>query len=80
MLIVTMVRESALVENVTANQAGSCMTALVIFSATFIYIVLDSSREKTFLDLIFQPQFFLKNTQPSFILLSKDQLRIVNVL
>ena len=61
MLIVTMVRESALVENVTANQAGSCMTALVIFSATFIYIVLDSSREKTFLDLIFQPQFFLKN-------------------
>ena len=45
MLIVTMVRESALVENVTANQAGSCMTALVIFSTIFIYIVLDSSEE-----------------------------------
>ena len=58
MLIVTMVREFALVENVIANQAGSCMTALVIFSATFIYIVLDSSKEKTFLGSHFSTSVF----------------------
>ena len=33
MVIVTAVREYAQMENVTANQAGNCMTALVNFFA-----------------------------------------------
>ena len=57
-MIVMTVREYAPVENVTANQAGSCMTALVIFSATFIYIILDSSKEKTFLGSHFSTSVF----------------------
>ena len=66
MLIVTMLRESALVENVTANQAGSCMTAMVIFSATFIYIVLDSSKEKTFLGSHFSTSVFSEKCPTQF--------------
>ena len=47
MLIVTMLRESALVENVTANQAGNCKTALVNYFVAFIYLVPNSQRFAT---------------------------------
>ena len=37
MATATMVKEHVQMENVTANQAGNCTTALVNFFATFIY-------------------------------------------
>ena len=40
MAIATMVKEHVQMENVTANQAGNCKTALVNFFATFIYRVI----------------------------------------
>ena len=40
MAIATMVKEHVQMENVTANQAGNCTTALVNLFATFIYRVI----------------------------------------
>ena len=47
MMTATILKELAQMENVTANQAGNCKTALVNYFVAFIYLVPNSQRFAT---------------------------------